>query len=182
VTDTAQEDGYTLVTLTHDEWVEQFGPVLDQHGQPRSFDTVGEEYDEMVRRSTEGDLYCWTEVQADGYIVIASGWHLVDRLAYYLTEVPFDPKTIYEVIVRTPQDDDEVLIYWGDENNDPRRKHAVDAIRAAHPENADSELDLESEIVDLIADLLHLVPFNDDIEDYIDRARSHYEAEKGGEE
>lgn len=78
--------------MTYDEWVEIYRPIKNPFNDSRGFDgimfeTFGEELD-MVR-ATPDPRCIWTFIcgEAD---TISSGWHLVNRMGYFITEVPFD--------------------------------------------------------------------------------------------
>ena len=95
-----------LVMMTFDEWVEKYKPVLDGEGCPRAFETTGPDYDEVIPYPAN---QVWTRVDCDGSMPITSGWHFVNRDAYFLTEVPFEDGIEIEVTDDFALTDDEKL-------------------------------------------------------------------------
>jgi len=83
-----------LVTLTFDEWVEKYKPILDDEGCPRAFETYGADF---VQVKTHPVNRVWTRLNCDGSMPIANGWHFVNRDVYFLTEVPFEKGEEIEV-------------------------------------------------------------------------------------
>lgn len=51
------------------------------------YETYGEEL-AYVRSQPVGRI--WTLVDADGHLCIISGWHFVNRLGYFISDVPAD--------------------------------------------------------------------------------------------
>lgn len=82
-------------TLSFDEWIEQYKPIQNpknNYGEEftfSSFETYGEELD-FVR--SHDDKFIWTEVDGDGGTYIISGYSLVNRINYYICEVPHTGK------------------------------------------------------------------------------------------
>jgi hypothetical protein len=71
-----------------DAWEAKYKPVTNQFDGTDKFETYGEELD-FVRAQ---DPRCiWTLVDGDdGNLYIVDGYHLVNRLNYFITEVPFE--------------------------------------------------------------------------------------------
>lgn len=85
------------VSLTWSEFEEQFKPIKNsfrKHSEDFMYETYGEELD-FVRSAPENTI--WTYSQIDYGFVISEGYHFVNRLGYYVTEIPFEPDTEYEV-------------------------------------------------------------------------------------
>jgi hypothetical protein len=76
-----------------DEWETQFKPISnhldtnasfqDENGVGIMFETYGEELD-LVRRTKEQNV--WTYVDSDNGTAIIAGYHLVNRIGYFITE------------------------------------------------------------------------------------------------
>lgn len=74
-------------TLTYSDWIDKFIPVVDEHGEPRHFETYGTDLREVL--DTDHNRV-WTLMDGDGgELFIGNGYHLVNRQAYYITEKPF---------------------------------------------------------------------------------------------
>lgn len=88
-----------------DEWEfqERYQPILDETGGYRQLHPVIEsERLELVAAQAEHRV--WTIVDADGFVMISAGWHIVNRLAHIITARPFDPRQAVDVV-----DPDELL-------------------------------------------------------------------------
>ena len=85
-------------TMTYDEWCDEFQPIVNifsRDPDETRFETYGKELDFILSRDP---ARVWTEVDAEGrFTTIVDGYHLVNRLAYYVTEVPRDFDTFYEI-------------------------------------------------------------------------------------
>jgi hypothetical protein len=95
----------TPIKLTWEEWVAKFKPIQnpfcsrDEDGF--MFETFGEEHQFVVDKSCEqnGNAYVWTQVSEDEYMGITDGYHYVNRMGYYVTEVPCEPDHCYEIVL-----------------------------------------------------------------------------------
>lgn len=76
-----------------DAWEEKYQPLknhIDNDGfwENDKFETYGEELD-FVR--AQDPSYIWTLVEGDdGNLYIVNGYHLVNRLNYFVTNLPFE--------------------------------------------------------------------------------------------
>ena len=92
----------TFIEMTMDEWEATYKPIPNTIVENASFDglmfeTYGDEVD-FVK--------CWPERQIwmygdgdDGGSYIWSGWGFVNRIGYFLTEVPCPPDTTIQIKV-----------------------------------------------------------------------------------
>jgi hypothetical protein len=71
-----------------DAWEAKYKPITNHFDGTDKFETYGEELD-FVRAQ---DPRCiWTLVDGDdGNLYIVDGYHLVNRINYFITEVPFE--------------------------------------------------------------------------------------------
>jgi len=97
----------TFIEQTFESWLEEFKPITnhldpnasfqDESGKGIMFETYGDEV-EFVKKQ---DPRCiWTYGDGDdggGYIW--SGWHFVNRLGYFITEVPCPENTTIQIQV-----------------------------------------------------------------------------------
>jgi hypothetical protein len=96
-----------LIQLTEDEWFEQFKPIpnhLDENAsfndgeQGYMFETYGDEV-EFVRDHLF--LYpntVWTYCDGDdGGTYICDGMHMVNRIGYFVTTVPYNESQYYQI-------------------------------------------------------------------------------------
>ena len=89
------------IELTEDEWETTYRPVTNHLSTDSGwagllFETYGEEV-EYVKQAKEGTVWTWVDGEDGTYVV--SGWLLMNRIGYFITEVPFDNNNIYEIAV-----------------------------------------------------------------------------------
>jgi hypothetical protein len=85
---------HKFIELTWEEWVEQYKPHTDEFGVPRMFDTHDSDR-EFVDIQPEDKI--WTYLEGDTGSLITEGFHVVNRLGYYITDIPSLPNTSYEI-------------------------------------------------------------------------------------
>lgn len=71
-----------------DAWEAKYKPITNHFDGSDKFETYGDELQFVLAQ----DPRCiWTLVDGDdGNLYIVDGYHLVNRLNYFITEVPFD--------------------------------------------------------------------------------------------
>lgn len=101
-----------LIQLTEEEWFEQFKPIpnyLDdyasfndgEHGY--MFETYGEEL-EFVKAQEPNRIWTYCDGD-DGGTYISDGYHVVNRIGYFVTTVPYDDKQYYQITVIEGRDE-----------------------------------------------------------------------------
>jgi hypothetical protein len=94
-----------FVEMDYDEWLETYKPILN-HIEPNSsfdgmmFETYGDEV-EFVKSQSPDKIWMYGEGDDSGSF-IWSGWGFVNRLGYFITEVPFPPDTTIQIKVSDP--------------------------------------------------------------------------------
>ncbi|NBR23681.1 MAG: hypothetical protein EBU08_07900 [Micrococcales bacterium] len=86
--------------LTYDEWFDTFKPIRNKHSIDSDYSgiTAFETYgDELAFVLEQPENTIWTEMDGDSGVSIVEGYHLVNRIQYYITEVPYDPEQSYEI-------------------------------------------------------------------------------------
>jgi hypothetical protein len=81
-----------------DEWAKKFRPIknhLDSDPDQLLFEIYGEEI-EFVRNYDP--RYVWTNLQGDMSDLICAGYHYVNRIGYYITEVPWEDEMDYALL------------------------------------------------------------------------------------
>ena len=101
-----------LVQLTEDEWFKQFKPIpnhLDENASFNDgehgymFETYGDEV-EFVKAQDSNRI--WTYSDGDnGGTYISDGYHVVNRIGYFVTTVPYDDKQYYQIQLIAGKDD-----------------------------------------------------------------------------
>jgi len=97
----------TLIQLTEDEWFEQFKPIpnhLDKNASFNDdengymFETYGEEL-EFVKAQDPNTIWTYGDGD-DGGTYISDGYHVVNRIGYFITTVPYDnSKHFYQITI-----------------------------------------------------------------------------------
>lgn len=78
--------------MTEDEWIATYKPIINHIDKNASFDgtmfeTYGDE-EEFVENYPDSNCV-WTYADGDdGGTYIFNGWHFVNRIGYFITEVP----------------------------------------------------------------------------------------------
>jgi hypothetical protein len=79
-------------------WEDKFKPIknhLSQSPDDVLFETYGEEVDFVANYDNK---YVWTRLQGDMSDLICAGYHYVNRLGYYITEVPWEDDMDYALL------------------------------------------------------------------------------------
>jgi|Laugrespbdmm15sn_2_1035079.scaffolds.fasta_scaffold86555_2 hypothetical protein len=85
------------LSLTWSEFVDQFKPETNKFSKDPDqmmYETYGEEVEWVSRMDPH---YVWTYVDVDFGSVVVEGYHYVNRIGYFITEVPWIDSTSYEV-------------------------------------------------------------------------------------
>jgi hypothetical protein len=94
-----------FIELTEEEWFDKYKPIKNNIDINSSFDghmfeTYGEEV-EFVKAQNEKRIWMLGDGD-DGGMYIWSGWGFVNRIGYFVTEVPFPDNTTIQVQVGIP--------------------------------------------------------------------------------
>jgi hypothetical protein len=78
-----------LYRLPYDEWFDKYQPILNEitGDEQYQFETYGDELQYVLQQD---DKHIWTEMDGDQGVSIVSGYHLVNRIQYYITVKPWD--------------------------------------------------------------------------------------------
>lgn len=77
-----------MTELEYDEWFDKYKPITTDHGDIRIYETFGADL-EFIQSITD-DNRVWTWIDSGDYSVIANGAFFVNRLCFYVTEVPWE--------------------------------------------------------------------------------------------
>ena len=91
-----------FVEMEYEEFIETYKPILNHIDTNASmdgymFETYGDEY-EFVKSSPEKNIWMYGDGDDNGSY-IWSGWGFVNRLGYFITEVPFPDNTTIQIRV-----------------------------------------------------------------------------------
>ena len=81
-----------------DEWEAKFKPIKNHmvnDPDQQMFETYGEEVDFVC---TQDNKHVWTWIQGDMSDLIVAGYHYVNRLGYYITEIPWEDEDDYALL------------------------------------------------------------------------------------
>lgn len=95
-----------FIELTFDEWCDTYKPIINHIDKNASFDngeggimfeTYGDEV-EFVKSQSPENIWMLGDGD-DGASYLWSGWGFVNRIGYFITEVPCPPDTTIQVLV-----------------------------------------------------------------------------------
>ena len=94
-----------FIELTEDEWIATYKPIknhLDTNASfnGEMFETYGEEV-EFVKQQNPNTIWMYGDGD-DGGGYVWSGWGFVNRIGYFVTEVPFPDNTTIQVQLTVP--------------------------------------------------------------------------------
>jgi hypothetical protein len=92
----------TFIEMDFDEWCATYKPIPNNIVEDSSFDgTMFETYGAEVEFVKKADpAYIWMYGDGDdGGTYLWNGWHIVNRIGYFITEVPCPPDTTIQVKV-----------------------------------------------------------------------------------
>lgn len=97
------------LNMTFEEWQEKYKPIMNPFTGSKDgyFETGGEEF-EFVRK--QDPLTIWTDGDGDeGGTYLWNGFRFVNRIGYYITEIPFSEGDFIQIMLSAPDefDDDE---------------------------------------------------------------------------
>ncbi len=95
-----------LIQLTEEQWFEQFKPIPNhiddnasfndgEHGY--MFETYGEEL-EFIKAQEPNRIWTYSDGD-DGGAYICDGYHIVNRIGYFVTTVLYDDKQYYQITI-----------------------------------------------------------------------------------
>jgi hypothetical protein len=99
-----------------DKWEEKFKPIknhLVNDPDQQMFETYGKEVEYVANYDPK---YVWTYLQGDMSDLVVAGYHYVNRLGYYITEVPWEDEDDYALL--SVQEECECYEEEGHENGE----------------------------------------------------------------
>ena len=78
-----------MIEMTESEWSTKYRPIKNHlvKDDTTSFETYGEELDFVASKDEQ---YIWTEMDGDEGVYIVNGYFLVNRIQYYVCELPWE--------------------------------------------------------------------------------------------
>ena len=88
--------------ITFEEWQGRYCPIdnhlddnasfQDENGNGIMFETFGDELQYVLSIANKEPNQVWTYVDGDDGTYVTNGYHLVNRIGYFITAVPYDDK------------------------------------------------------------------------------------------
>jgi hypothetical protein len=73
--------------MTNQEWEDTYLPMTNSiTDEGISYETYGDELDYVLQQD---ERHVWTEMDGDNGVYIVNGYHLVNRIQYYITTAPW---------------------------------------------------------------------------------------------
>ena len=101
-----------MEALTLDQWRDTFHPLTTPDGNLVRFEPHTPTYQHVQEVHPRK---VWTEVATDNGDYIIEGFHIVDRLCYYITETPWESGFEYEI--PTGSNTREEPMFWSEVAN-----------------------------------------------------------------
>lgn len=93
-----------FIELDYDAWFDKYKPLTNPNGDVRQFETYGDDLDIITNTDVHN---VWTWADGGDYSVIYSGVGFVNRLVYYVTEVPWVDGEFIEIDMYEPDECEE---------------------------------------------------------------------------
>ena len=77
-----------MTELEYDEWFDKYKPITNDHDEIKVYETYGVDLEFI--ESIIDDNRVWSIIDGGVYSVITNGAMFVNRLCYYVTEVPWE--------------------------------------------------------------------------------------------
>jgi hypothetical protein len=119
---TGQRAMNNFIEMDYDVWLETYRPILNHIDTNASFDgmmfeTYGDEV-EFVKSQSPDKIWMYGDGD-DGGSYIWNGWHIVNRIGYFVTEVPCPPNTTIQIQVGdSPEECEKCGVYIYDPEED----------------------------------------------------------------
>ena len=97
--------------MNFDEWNDKYYPIanhLNRDAGTELFETYGLELGFVLGVAYVDHRKVWTLVDGDEGMWITNGYHLVNRVGYFITEQPYEGDGYLDVLYDTYDDDDEL--------------------------------------------------------------------------
>jgi len=105
--------------MDYDVWEAKYRPIFNNlrgNGDEIMFETYGDELHYVLGVKRFNPNHVWTLVEGDEGLWITSGYHFVNRVNYFITEIPFEGEGYLDVLYDRYSDydneDDEAELQW----------------------------------------------------------------------
>lgn len=79
--------------MTFEEWYEKYKPIknwLRKDEDTETFETFGVEVGVVLGVNRFNEKQVWTLIDGDEGMWVTNGYHLVNRVGYFITEIPYE--------------------------------------------------------------------------------------------
>ncbi len=116
-----------FIEMSFEDWVKEYKPIYNHIDKNASFqddsdnglmfETYGDEV-EFVKSQSPDKIWMYGDGD-DGGSYIWNGWHIVNRIGYFVTEVPCPPDTTIQIqIGDSPEECEKCEVYIYDPEED----------------------------------------------------------------
>lgn len=97
-----------LIKMPFDKWCEKYQPIVNVFDKDASFndgdyglmfETYGKELDFVLAYVKAKPHNVWTYIDGEEGTVVVNGYHLVNRIGYFVTYQPAESEAFYEIEV-----------------------------------------------------------------------------------
>ena len=96
------ENGNAMTNeMDYDAWVAKYKPIANNlrgNANEDMFETYGDELHYVLGVKRFNPNQIWTLIEGDEGLWITSGYHFVNRLNYFITEMPFEGEGYLDVL------------------------------------------------------------------------------------
>lgn len=96
------ENEASVIQADEEWWSDNYRPIINTGNGTFLFEEFGEDLDFLNRMAKQNRV--WTWVQENGMTAIINGFHYLNRLGYYVTEVPWENGQDIMIIVEDSND------------------------------------------------------------------------------
>ena len=122
--------------MTFEEWIEKYKPInnwLHKGGDTELFETYGVELGVVLGVNLMDTRKVWTLIEGDEGLWVTNGYHLVNRLNYFITDIPYEGEEEFM---------DVLYMEYGDEENDEEELEWIE--KTSRLASATSEEEIEA--------------------------------------
>ena len=84
--------------MTIEQWESKYKPIVNPNAEDEysadRFETYGEDLDYVLNIANTTPKKVWTLEDIDGQLIICAGYHLVNRINYFVTEIEWEDENI----------------------------------------------------------------------------------------
>lgn len=97
--------------MTFEEWIEKYKPInnwLRKGEDTELFETYGVELGVVLGVNLMDTRKVWTLIEGDEGLWVTNGYHLVNRLNYLITDIPYEGEEEFMDVLYMDYEDDDL--------------------------------------------------------------------------